>query len=233
MIPYSARASNRGIGVHYTFKNRRQSRFCARPLREIKGRLKGSTLEREASRVYNLQSPVVGGFMKNPMLKLLMLGEVGVGKTSLSRRLVFNTFDSSYKATIGVDIFDYTLRADLTGLAVDVNLLIWDIDGEYSQDVFRHIYSEGASAALIVSDVSRPLTQKAAVDLWTGFDREFPGRPSAIAMNKVDLIASPEDVLAPASIGVDFVWTSAKTGYLVADAFAKIARECIARGLAL
>lgn len=171
--------------------------------------------------------------MKNRRLKLLLLGEVGVGKTSLARRLVFNTFDSSYKATIGVDIFDYTLRADLTGLAVDIDLLIWDIDGEYTQDVFRHIYSEGASAALIVSDVSRPLTQKAAVDLWTGFDREFPGRPSAIAMNKVDLIASPEDVLAPASIGVDFVWTSAKTGYLVADAFAKIAQECIARGLAL
>jgi small GTP-binding protein len=171
--------------------------------------------------------------MKNRTLKVLMLGEVGVGKTSLSRRLVFNTFDSSYKATIGVDIFDYTLRADATGLAIDVNLLIWDIDGDYTQDVFRHIYSEGASAALIVSDVSRPLTQKAAVDLWSGFDREFPGRPSAIAMNKVDLIASPDDVLTPASIGVDFVWTSAKTGYLVADAFAKIARECIARGLAL
>ena len=171
--------------------------------------------------------------MKNRALKILLLGEVGVGKTSLARRLVFNTFDSSYKATIGVDLFDYTLKADVTGLATDVNLLIWDIDGEFTQDVFRHIYAEGANAALIVSDVSRPLTQKAAVDLWTGFEREFPGRPAKIVMNKVDLITSSSDLLKPASIGVDFIWTSAKTGYLVADAFAQIARECIARGLSL
>jgi small GTP-binding protein len=171
--------------------------------------------------------------MKAHALKVLLLGEVGVGKTSLARRLVFNTFDSSYKATIGVDIFDYTLRADITGLPVDANLLIWDIDGEYTQDIFRHIYAEGANAALIVSDVSRPLTQKAAVDVWTGFEREFPGRPANIVMNKVDLITLSADMLTPSSIGVDFVWTSAKTGYLVVEAFAQIARDCIARGLTL
>lgn len=171
--------------------------------------------------------------MTNRAIKLLLLGEVGVGKTSLGRRLVFNTFDSSYKATIGVDIFDFTLRADVSGLPVDVNLLIWDIDGDYSHDVYRHIYSEGASAALIISDVSRPLTQKSAVDLWSGFEREFPGRPSKIVMNKVDLLAKPETALTPAAIGAEFVWTSAKTGYLVLDAFADIARACVARGLTL
>jgi small GTP-binding protein len=171
--------------------------------------------------------------MKNRALKILLLGEVGVGKTSLARRLVFNTFDSSYKATIGVDIFNYTMRSEATGLPADVNLLIWDIDGEYTHDVFRHIYAEGANGALIVSDVSRPQTQAAAVNLWTGFDREFPGRPAAIVMNKVDLIAGSDEGLKPASVGLDFIWTSAKSGYLVVDAFAKIARDCIARGLAL
>ncbi|KAI94037.1 hypothetical protein T281_13190 [Rhodomicrobium udaipurense JA643] len=171
--------------------------------------------------------------MTNQAIKLLLLGEVGVGKTSLARRLVFGTFDSSYKATIGVDIFDFRLKAAVSGLLVDVNLLIWDIDGDYSQDIYRHIYSEGATGALIVSDVSRPLTQKAAVDLWGGFEREFPGRPAKIVMNKADLLTSPASTLMPAAIGVDFVWTSAKTGYLVLDAFAEVARHCVARGLAL
>jgi small GTP-binding protein len=171
--------------------------------------------------------------MKNQALKILLLGEVGVGKTSLARRLVFHMFDSSYKATIGVDIFDYTMKSEITGLPVDVDLLIWDIDGDYTNDVFRHIYSEGANAALIVSDVSRPLTQQSAVNLWTGFEREFPGRPAVIAMNKVDLIAGSDESLKSACVGVDFIWTSAKTGYLVADAFAMIARNCIARGLTL
>lgn len=171
--------------------------------------------------------------MRKQAIKLLLLGEVGVGKTSLARRLVFNTFDSSYKATIGVDIFDFTLRADVSGLPVDVNLLIWDIDGDYCEDVYRHIYSEGASAALILSDVSRPCTQKTAVTLWSGFEREFPGRPATIVMNKADLLVNPEAKLTPAAIGADFIWTSAKTGYLVLEAFADIARACMARGLAL
>jgi small GTP-binding protein len=171
--------------------------------------------------------------MKKRALKILMLGEVGVGKTSLARRLVFNSFDSSYKATIGVDIYDYTIKSEAAGLPVDVDLLIWDIDGEYTEDVLRHIYAQGANGALIVSDVSRPVTQASAVGLWIGFEREFPGRPAAIVMNKVDLIAGSEDRSKPASVGVDFIWTSAKTGYLVADAFAKITRECIERGLAL
>jgi small GTP-binding protein len=171
--------------------------------------------------------------MKKRALKILMLGEVGVGKTSLARRLVFNSFDSSYKATIGVDIYDYTLKAEATGLPIDVGLLIWDIDGEYTEDVLRHIYAQGANGALIVSDASRPVTQASAVNLWTGFEREFPGRPAAIVMNKVDLITGSEERSKPSSVGVDFIWTSAKTGYLVTGAFAKITRECIERGLAL
>jgi small GTP-binding protein len=171
--------------------------------------------------------------MKKRALKILMLGEVGVGKTSLARRLVFNSFDSSYKATIGVDIYDYTIKSEATGLPIDVDLLIWDIDGEYTDDVLRHIYAQGANGALIVSDVSRPATQASAVNLWMGFEQEFPGRPAAIVMNKVDLVASSEERSKPASVGVDFIWTSAKTGYLVNEAFAKIARECIERGLDL
>ena len=41
------------------------------------------------------------------ILKILLLGEIGVGKTSIARRLVFNSFGDSYKATIGVDIYTY------------------------------------------------------------------------------------------------------------------------------
>jgi small GTP-binding protein len=169
---------------------------------------------------------------KGRALKLMLLGELGVGKTSIAKRLVFNTFDASYKATIGVDIFDFTLSTRISGLDIDVNLLIWDIDGEYAHDIFRHIYMEGACGSLIVSDLSRPPTQKAAFQLWAAFAREFPGRPAIVALNKSDLVPSTNAVV-PAAFGIDTIWTSAKTGDLVFDAFVKLARECASRGLSV
>jgi small GTP-binding protein len=168
--------------------------------------------------------------MQKVALKVMLLGEVGVGKTSIARRLVHGKFETSYKATIGVDIFSHTLKPVTTGRDGEIELLVWDVDGEYEQNIFSHIYIEGASAALIVSDVTRPSTQKTALGLWESFTRVFPGRPAVLVINKCDL--SPvTPFLAPQSLGIDTLWTSAKTGRNVAEAFVQVALGCIERGL--
>ncbi len=43
--------------------------------------------------------------------KVMLLGEIGVGKSSLARRLVFDKFEFDYKPTIGVDIYRYDVPA--------------------------------------------------------------------------------------------------------------------------
>ena len=41
--------------------------------------------------------------------KVMLLGEIGVGKSSLAQRLLFNRFSGQYKPTIGVEVFRYVL----------------------------------------------------------------------------------------------------------------------------
>ncbi|MCB1484942.1 MAG: hypothetical protein KDJ17_08635, partial [Hyphomicrobiaceae bacterium] len=55
--------------------------------------------------------------------KVMLLGEIGVGKSSLARRLVFDKFEFDYKPTIGVDIYRYEAPASATRPAT--TLIIW------------------------------------------------------------------------------------------------------------
>jgi small GTP-binding protein len=169
--------------------------------------------------------------MQKVALKIMLLGEVGVGKTSIAQRFVLDKFETSYKATIGVDIFSYVLKPQATGHDGDIELLIWDVDGEYEQHIFSHIYLEGASAALIVSDIARPATHKTALGLWETFTRAFPGRPAFLLINKCDLQPGVTPLANPQTLGIETLWTSAKTGQNVAEAFQRVALACIERGL--
>ncbi|MFX0066237.1 MAG: ADP-ribosylation factor-like protein, partial [Candidatus Hermodarchaeota archaeon] len=56
--------------------------------------------------------------------KVVVLGSEAVGKTSLLHRFVYNTFKTSYKATLGVDVLKKTIE-DL-----DVELSLWDFSGQ-------------------------------------------------------------------------------------------------------
>jgi small GTP-binding protein len=169
--------------------------------------------------------------MQKIALKIMLLGEVGVGKTSIAKRFVLGKFEANYKATIGVDIFSYVLKPPVTGHDGEIELLIWDVDGEYEQHIFSHIYLEGANAALIVSDIARPATHKTALGLWETFTRAFPGRPAFLAVNKCDLRPEAPPLAQPQTLGIETLWTSAKTGQNVAGAFQQVALACIERGL--
>lgn len=167
--------------------------------------------------------------------KLMLLGDMGVGKTSLAKRLVFDAFDASYKPTIGVDIYRFAVMVPAEGGGVEpVELIIWDTDGDFGDSIFRHIYVQGASAALIVADASRRPTQESAARLAEGFEEAMPGRPFAVVINKVDLVPEDAPLELPAKLqapGLDLVRTSALRGENVVEAFASVAAAVRRRGL--
>lgn len=165
--------------------------------------------------------------------KLMMLGEIGVGKTSIVRRLVFNKFDADYKATIGVDIYTYQMQVDEAG-GIDVELAIWDIDGDLGDSLFNHVYIQGSSGALVVGDAARPSTQQTMIRFGTQFQDVMPGRPLAFVLNKIDLINEGDhlDVSAFARhSAVPLAKTSAKTGENIVPVFSSLTREIIKREL--
>lgn len=161
--------------------------------------------------------------------KLMLLGEIGVGKSSLVRRLVFDTFEFDYKPTIGVDVYRYEAPESLT--RPKMTLIVWDTDGNFGEALFKHIYMKEASAALIVADVSRQPTLDVMRKLGNGFTEMFPGRHVGYVLNKSDLLAEPNSkVLPPFLLAKTAVvtTTSAKTGNHVRDAF-NTAADSIAR----
>ncbi len=120
--------------------------------------------------------------------KILLLGDFGVGKTSLIRRYVDNAFDDSYLTTIGVKIS----KKHLTIRDTECELLIWDVEGATPLKQVLKSYMLGASGAIFVADCSR---EETIAHLDQHIERFLSVNPSAryvIAYNKSDLLTEEQ-----------------------------------------
>lgn len=122
--------------------------------------------------------------------KICLVGDFGVGKTSLIRRFVDRQFSDKYLSTVGVKISRKIV--DL----IDVNpenkkelqLLIWDIEGSNKFKAIASTYFQGARGAIIVADVTQQDTLTSISDHIQKFLAVNPQASIVIALNKSDLI---------------------------------------------
>jgi GTPase SAR1 family protein len=167
----------------------------------------------------------------------MLLGEIGVGKTSLASQLAFGRLKSpDYKATLGVDIYRHTIAFQEPVGAEgerECSLVIWDVDGDLGDSIMGHTYMRGSSGALIIADLTRPSTFESMLTLAREFEASFPGRPVACVANKIDLVpdARPAEPAPLRGMGIPLTRTSAVTGEHVEEAFRSIARLVILRDL--
>lgn len=163
--------------------------------------------------------------------KVMLLGEIGVGKSSLARRLVLDRFDSDYLPTIGVNVYRYEVKPPPA--QGPISLIVWDTDGNFGESIFSHVYMKQAAAAFIVGDITRRATLDTMLRLRSGFRDAFPGRYDALIVNKMDIAAGEEAHLPDAlAVGAPGVYhTSAKTGDNVRRAFDEAAATILRRGL--
>lgn len=163
--------------------------------------------------------------------KVLLLGDVGVGKTSLAARLVHDRFDNTYLPTLGVDISTYEI--DVGDGGGPMTLVLWDLDGDLGDGVFDSIHIRGLAGALIVGDLTRRATHESMVRFSKEFQIRMPGRPLAFVLNKEDL--APDVTFdIPAHLfpaGLNPVKTSAKSGMNVRAAFLGLAQAIHRAGL--
>ena len=173
------------------------------------------------------------GDLKMTSCKIMLLGEMGVGKTSIARQLAFGTFAADYSSTVGVDIYTHVVDPPPEGKPF--TFLVWDTDGSFGETLFRSVYIRQAQAALMVGDVTRPATIESAARLCEIFTEAMPGRYFAALLNKCDLIEGEDEPPLPALLRADdvpVVRTSAKTGMNVKATFADAARTIVRRGQA-
>jgi small GTP-binding protein len=158
-------------------------------------------------------------------LKVIVVGDAAVGKTSLTGRFVTGAFSQAYKATIGTDIFRKLVKVD----GRRVGILIYDTGG---QERFRNLverYFMGAIGALLVYDVTN---RESFVNLptWSRqVDRHASGAMKIVCGNKIDLgdqrtVTTDEGTGMGKQLGGTFLETSAKDGSNVEETFIQIAK---------
>lgn len=161
-------------------------------------------------------------------VKLCLLGDEAVGKTSLIRRFVHNDFDERYIQTVGAVVSNRPM--ELVGPRGDrraVKVLVWDIVGKKSvADLMGEAFFTGTNGVLLVADRSRPETFQGLEAWWKLMAEEAPGAQTLVLANKTDLGNAPAGVEAEAEARafceahtVPSILTSAKTGQGVEEAF--------------
>ncbi|CAH1406117.1 unnamed protein product [Nezara viridula] len=97
---------------------------------------------------------------KECLYKILVIGELGTGKTSIIKRYVHQFFSQHYRATIGVDFALKVLNWDQNTI---IRLQLWDIAGQERFGNMTRVYYKEAVGAFIVFDVTRASTFDAVV----------------------------------------------------------------------
>ncbi len=155
--------------------------------------------------------------------KIVMVGDFGVGKTSLVKRFVDNSFSEDYLSSIGVAMSKKLLTTD-SGL--DSTMMLWDIEGktEYKA-IFKH-YLMGAKAFIIVADLTRHQTIESIKEHIKTCEEVVKDAYICIALNKCDLQSDsiiPIEELKSLSKNIISIYkTSAKSGDTVNKIFTKI-----------
>ena len=91
----------------------------------------------------------------NYIIKIVLLGEANVGKTSIVHRFVENKFRGNYKATLGVNLLKKEVDLCDDGI---VSAQIWDLGGQENFKSLRKLYLEGSNGALIIFDLTSKKT---------------------------------------------------------------------------
>jgi small GTP-binding protein len=170
--------------------------------------------------------------------KVALLGESGVGKTSLVRRFVYDEYQETYLHTIGTRVSKVELTVPYgPDLEIRMDMSVFDIMGQRGfQDLIRETYFHGAQGLVAVCDLCRP-DSVTALEEWIASALEIAGDvPVYILANKKDLAdrrqVTDEQLRNLAEpFTAPFALTSAKTGESVDDAFNALAVEIVDRAL--
>ncbi|XP_021725378.1 ras-related protein Rab7-like [Chenopodium quinoa] len=176
--------------------------------------------------------------MQRTLLKVIVLGDIAVGKTSLITRYVQKKFNQQYKATIGADFVTRELQID----GKLVSLQIWDTAGQERFHSLGPAFFRGSDCCVLVYDVNDQRSFE-ALQTWRDefikqTDIPDPTKfPFVVIGNKIDQDGGANRKVeekrakewcgsiksGPKSSGIPYYETSAKEDINVDDAFYNIA----------
>jgi small GTP-binding protein len=173
--------------------------------------------------------------------KVCLVGEEGVGKTSLIRRFVRDEFADKYIRTMGTKVSkrEVHIEAPDNGSPIQLDMMVWDIIGEKEhRALLQEEYFDGAKGVIAVCDVTRQETLRLLED-WIDAAIRHTNRPPPVMIlgNKTDLTQAMQvrevDLHGFANAnGASWRPTSAKTGENVEAAFRSLGTAIVDQALA-
>jgi Ras-related protein Rab-7A len=167
---------------------------------------------------------------KKQLLKIIILGDSGVGKTSLMHQYVSKKFDNRYKATIGADFL--TKEVEIDGQAV--TLQIWDTAGQERFQSLGSAFYRGADACILVYDVTQQESFAHLTSWMEEFNIQAGKRDSVLIGNKTDLVEKRQVTGKTAQAwcakndeSIKYFETSAKENSGVEEAFLAVATAAL------
>ena len=157
--------------------------------------------------------------------KICMLGAFAVGKTALVQRYIHSIFSDDYLSSVGVKISKKTVTVN----GEEINLMLWDLEGQDDYSAINLSYLRGAMGLFIVADGSRGSTLSVALTLRnTALKTLGDEVPHILLVNKSDIQENWEvtdKIIASLKTGgMNVIKTSAKTGENVENAFNTLAQ---------
>ncbi|KAF7513103.1 hypothetical protein GJ744_011369 [Endocarpon pusillum] len=173
---------------------------------------------------------------KKVLLKVIILGDSGVGKTSLMNQYVNKKFSTSYKATIGADF----LTKEVTVDDRIVTMQLWDTAGQERFQSLGVAFYRGADCCVLVYDVNTPKSFE-TLDSWRdefliqASPRDPESFPFVVLGNKVDVGDDRRAISTKRAMtycqsrsGIPYFEVSAKDNTNVEQAFEVVARNALA-----
>ena len=165
--------------------------------------------------------------------KIALIGDGGVGKTSIRRQYMGTKFSVSYIETIGAD---FALKKVSTDDGFDISYQIWDMAGQERYERIRESYYIGVSALLIVYSITRPDSLENITLKWLPEIKRcnISKIPIILIGNKIDLVKEIDEEIHKGTSQVlkliqkelnvneskvQKINTSAKTGENIDEAF--------------
>ena len=116
--------------------------------------------------------------------KVVLIGQFGVGKSSIARRYLLNIFENDYMPTLGVQI---KKKIIVMPSGKELSMIIWDLEGFSSVSKTRASYLLGSNGFVYVFDITRPFTYHHLEEEVAFIKRKYPQVALKIIGNKKDL----------------------------------------------